>query len=115
MSEKNIHSIASLDELNNLIEKEDAVLIYFSHESCSVCKVLKPKIADMLTDSFPKIKMVYSDTEKIPEAAGQNRIFTVPSILVYFAGKEYIRASRNISVQELGQQIGRPYGMMFDL
>ena len=109
-----IKDIESFDHLNETIKKEDAVLVYFSHEACNVCKVLKPKVAEMLQENFPKISMVYSDTVKIPEAAGQNRIFAVPTIVIYFDGREYIRASRNISVEDLQRQIDRPYDMMFN-
>lgn len=97
-----------------LISKEDALLIYFSHENCNVCKVLKPKIFTMIGKEFPQIKVCYSDTEKLPEIAGQNSVFTVPTILVFLGGKEYIRSSRNISVSVLEDQIRRPYEMMFN-
>ena len=31
-------------QVEEAINKNDAVLIYFSGENCSVCKVLKPKL-----------------------------------------------------------------------
>ena len=109
----NFQDIKNIDEFNSILEKEDGVLICFSHEQCNVCKVLKPKIAEMLTEDFPKMKMFYADTVKAPEIAGQNGIFTVPSIVCFFGGKETFRKSRNIGVDELGQQISRPYNMVF--
>lgn len=114
MSEKTILNIESQEKYNELLDNEDAVLIYFSHEECNVCKVLKPKIKALLEEDFPKITMAYADTVKHPKIAGQQSIFTVPTILVYFGGREYIRVSRNIGVQALAKQIERPYGMMFD-
>lgn len=107
-------TIHTLEEFQTLIEKEDAVLIYFSHEQCNVCKVLKPKVAHLLHDEFPKMKMVYADTEKSPEIAGQNRVFAVPTIVVFIGGREAFRRSRNIGVGELSELIERPYQMMFD-
>lgn len=106
--------IKDLSHFDDLKSNEDALLIYFSHESCNVCQVLKPKIIDMITEHFPQIKVCYSDTEKLPEIAGQNSVFTVPTILVFLDGKEYIRSSRNISVSVLADQIRRPYEMMFN-
>ena len=111
---KNFYQVKSFEELNSKIKSEEAVLVYFSHEECNVCKVLKPKVAELVKEKFPKLKMVYSDTVKIPEAAGQNRVFAVPTILLFLDGREYVRASRNISVDELQRQIQRPYGMMFE-
>ena len=109
----NFQDLQNIEEFNSVLEKEDGVLIYFSHEQCNVCKVLKPKIAEMLKENFPKMKMYYADTVKSPEIAGQNGIFTVPSIVCFFGGKETFRKSRNIGVDELGQQIERPYNMVF--
>lgn len=113
MELEDISTIGSLVDFTKAISKEDALLVYFSHEECNVCKVLKPKIKAMLDLDFPKIKMAYTDTIKSPEIAGQERVFAVPTIVVYFGGKEYIRVSRNIGVSNLSQQIQRPYSLMF--
>ena len=108
-----INTIENLEQFNEAIEKEDAVLFYFSHEQCNVCKVLKPKVAELLIGEFPKAKMYYCDTKKSAEIAAQNSIFAVPTILVYFGGRESIRKSRNIGINELREFIERPYGMIF--
>ena len=107
-------TIETTEQFNELIENEDAVLIYFSHEKCNVCQVLKPKVAELLQKNYPKIKMIYADTVKSPEIAGQNSIFAVPTILTFIGGREYIRKSRNIGLSELKNIIERPYNMMFD-
>ncbi len=105
--------IRTTEELDKHISKEDAVMLYFSHESCNVCKVLKPKVVSLLEEEFPKIKMIYIDTVKYPEIPAQKSIFAVPSINVYFAGREYFRWSRNISIQQIRKELSRPYQMMF--
>jgi len=106
-------TIKNLESFNDVLEKEDAVLVYFSHEQCNVCKVLKPKIAELLDTHFPKMKMYYADTVINPEIAGQNKIFAVPTVVCFFGGRETIRKSRSIGLNELGEQIERPYGMIF--
>ena len=110
----NFSILSNPEELKSTLEKEDAVLVYFSHEQCNVCKVLKPKIANLLKESFPEIKLFYSDTVMTPEIAGQNNVFTVPTIICYFGGKETYRKSRNIGIVELENQIERPYNMIFN-
>lgn len=109
-----ISSIVTLDEFNTRRSELPGVLFYFSHEKCNVCKVLKPKIHDLLKASFPKIEMFYCDTVLYPEIAGQNSIFTVPTLLIFFDGKEFLRKSRNISIDELGNELKRPYSIFFD-
>ncbi len=107
-------TIKNLELFNDVLQKEDAVLIYFSHEQCNVCKVLKPKIADLLKNHFPKMKMYYADTVLTPEIAGQNKIFAVPTVVCFFGGRETFRKSRSIGLNELGEQIERPYNMIFE-
>ncbi|NPA68976.1 MAG: thioredoxin family protein [Chlorobi bacterium] len=106
-------AVSSLEEFNSILEKEDAVLFYFSHEQCNVCKVLKPKVAELLRDNFPEMKMYYADTVLNPDIAGQNKIFAVPTVVAFFGGREGFRRSRNIGINELAGLIERPYNLIF--
>ncbi len=106
-------TIATIKELDELKATKDAFLLYFSHEKCNVCKVLKPKIEELIKEKYPKIEMYYVDTEHSQEIAGQNSIFAIPTILVFLGGREYIRKSRNIGIAELSEAIQRPYSMIF--
>ena len=108
---KTIHSV---HEFELLLAENDAVLAYFSTEICSVCHVLKPKVIEMGSESFPKMKMVYIESDKLPELAAQNRVFTAPTVVVFFAGRETIRKSRAFGVDELRSEIERPYSLMFE-
>ena len=103
-----------LDEIQEQIDKNEALLIYFSAPHCNVCKVLKPKIAGLIENEFPKIRLFYVDIEKAPVASGQFRIFSIPTLLVYFDRREFLRKSRNIGLSELAIEIERPYTMLFD-
>ena len=109
-----IQTIETLDGFHNVLQNKPGVLIYFSHEKCNVCKVLKPKIHDLLENHFPHMEMYYADTELYPEIAAQNSIFTVPTIVIYFDSKEHIRKSRNIGIEELRKELDRPYSLMFE-
>lgn len=106
--------IQSFDYFLELRESEPALLAYFSTEACNVCKVLKPKVSELIQSEFPKIKMVYIQSDIFPEIAAQNQVFAAPTILVFFGGREYIRKSRNIGIGELYQEIQRPYSMIFE-
>ncbi len=105
--------IQSYKEYLKLKEEEPAFLAYFSTETCNVCKVLKPKISELVQSKFPQILLVYIDSNKLPELAAQNQIFVAPTIIVYFEGREFIRKSRNIGIGELQREIERPYSMIF--
>ncbi|MCU4155008.1 thioredoxin family protein [Carboxylicivirga sp. A043] len=90
------------------------VLKYFSHQRCNVCKVLKPKVQQMLTEKFPKMSFEYVDIEEQPAVAAENQVFTVPTLLIFFEGKEYYRFARNVSLGQLIDAIERPYQMLFE-
>lgn len=106
--------IKSLEEFLNLKDNEPALLAYFSTEFCNVCKVLKPKVAELIAEKFPQIKMVYIQSDKFPDISAQNQIFIAPTIIIYFNGREFIRKSRNIGIGELQHEIQRPYSMLFE-
>lgn len=109
-----IKTVENLETFSDILQNDDAALFYFSHEKCNVCKVLKPKVKELLEAKFPKMNMYYADTVLAPEIAGQNSVFAVPTILTFFGGREYGRKSRNIGLQELEIEIERPYSMIFE-
>jgi thioredoxin 1 len=108
-------NVLSPEQFAMLVESKDAVLFYLSHDECNVCKVLKPKISELINDQFDKIEMFYVDIRKMPEISGQLSVFTVPTLIVYLDGREHIRKSRNIGIGELEQELERPYHLKFDL
>jgi thioredoxin 1 len=110
MSEKQFES---LEALQQFIAVEDAVLVYFSTPECNVCKVLKPKVLEMLGKRYPRLQFVYSDVAREPEIAAQNGVLAVPTLVLYFGGRETARLVRTFSIGELAEAIERPYSMIF--
>lgn len=106
-------TLNSFEELNNFINTNLGVIVYFSTPDCNVCKVLKPKVKEMLKEEFPQIQFAYVDLSSAKELAAQHSIFTVPTLVIYFEGKEFLRKSRNISIEELREEISRPYSFLF--
>lgn len=109
-----MQNVLSPEELNIHIVTEDALLVYFSHEHCNVCKVLKPKINELINGYYPKFRILFCDTLAQPEIAAQYTVFTVPTIVIWFQGKETFRFSRNIGLQEFENTIKRTYYLLFD-
>jgi len=98
----------------DVIEANESSLVYFSTKACNVCKVLRPKIEKLLKEEFPKMIFYYVDCEDEMEIAAQYSVFAVPSILVFFDGKESIRKSRNVGIAQLSQEIERIYNMIYN-
>ena len=106
--------LGNKEDFDQLLNKERAILFYFSTQSCSVCTVLKPKVELMVRNAFPNMRLVYVQSDQLPEVAALNKVFTAPVILVFFEGREYVRKSRSISVSELEKEIQRPYSLVFE-
>jgi thioredoxin-like negative regulator of GroEL len=109
-----METIQFIQEFEQALAENDAVLAYFSTENCSVCKVLKPKVIERITDEFPKMKMIFVESGKLPELAAQNRVFAAPTVVVFFAGRETIRKSRAFGMDELAKEIQRPYSLILN-
>jgi len=75
-------------------------LKYFSTPTCNVCKVLKPKVEELLKEIGDWTFQFIDTTQSMQEAA-QQLVFAVPTILLYVNGKEVQRFSRNVGLSEL--------------
>ena len=103
----------SLDNLKQLVVSTKAVLVYFSAPNCSVCDVLKPKIQSTFDEKFPNIQQIYIHSETSKEITSNYGIFSFPTVLVFFEGKEFFRLGRNLSLANLAKDVNRPYTMLF--
>ncbi len=101
--------ITTLTEFEETLKTNNAVAFYMSTPDCNVCKVLKPKLIEFLKENFPGIVFVYCDIAKAKELAAQKNVFTVPTILFYFYGREYIRKARFVNLDELRDELERIY------
>lgn len=106
-------TVTSIDRYGELVGSSSAVLSYFSTGTCNVCRALKPKVIELLSVRFPEIVLLWIDIEKAPLVAGQNQVYSAPTLVVYFEGREAFRKSRNISMQELESGIARTYDLLF--
>jgi len=107
-----LKQIQTLQQLNDIINTGEPVLIYFSGESCSVCKVLKPKIEQEVSKNFPKFKIYEVQTDIHKEIPSQFTVFSIPTTIIYFDKKEFKRYSRNMSLYQFSEEIKRPYTLM---
>ena len=101
------------EELVETVKKTKGILVYFKNDFCGPCKVLRPKVSELIDSDFPLMEMVIVDSVTHPALAGQYNVFGNPTILVFFEGREYIRKSKFISMPELHSEIDRLYQMVF--
>lgn len=104
----------SINELQESIDKQSAILVYFQNDHCPPCMSLRPKVETLLETDFPKMKLQFIDSFKNPELTAHSGVFAHPTLLIFFDGKEYIRSSKYVSIPELKSKIQRPYTLLFE-
>lgn len=102
------------EQLKLKIDEEQGMLVYFKNDFCGPCMALRPKVAELMENSFPEMELVIVDSFTNPSLAGQYNVFANPTLLVFFEGQEYIRKSKYISMQELQTEIERYYAMVYE-
>lgn len=100
------------DSINHILTTNDAVMLYFSAPTCNVCHALKPKLTEAILNDFPTFVIESIDISETPEIASHFTVFTIPTVLIFFQGREFLRKSRHMSVGEVVEDIRRPYNLM---
>ena len=90
----------------NLINQTANILVYFSYPECQVCRILKPKVQELL-NQYPLFEFLYIDINLHPKFKGEYMVFAVPTIILFQKGRELQRFSRHISVAELETYLER--------
>lgn len=99
-------------ELQNMNEIEAFVLnhklafLFISKPNCSVCHSLLPQIKAVMKQ-YPQIKTACVNTDHVPEIAGRYNIFTVPVLILFYQGKEYLREARFVRIAPFNEKIKR--------
>ena len=102
----------TIKNIENTIKENLAVMVYFSAPTCNVCHALKPKLIDALDKNFENFKVESVNISSEEDIAPHFGVFTVPTVLFFLDGKEFLRKSRNMSIDEVIREIKRPYDIM---
>ena len=105
--------IATEAEFDHLLRAEPVVLMYFSAPECGVCHALKPRIAALVNEQFPRMAFAEVDCARTPALAAQHQVFSVPVVVLFLEGRESLRWVRNLHLDELREQLMRPYTLLF--
>jgi len=100
------------NELTQILHEHRAVMLYFSSPSCNVCHALKPKLVTAVKAAFPEMQIHTVDVTHDGETAAAYNVFSIPTVLIFLEGKEYVRKSRYMSVDEIIQALTRPYALL---
>ncbi len=87
------------NEFQETLNNQPVHVAYFSHDECNVCKVLKPQVRGIV-EEFNQVQFTYVNTKESAEVSGQFMVFAVPTIILFYEGREAKRYSRHISLQD---------------
>ena len=102
----------TVENIQNIIKENLAVMLYFSAPTCNVCHALKPKLLGAIDENFDKFEIVSVDTSVEQEVSAHFSVFAIPTVLVFLDGREFLRKSRHMSIGEVVNEIKRPYEIM---
>jgi len=108
------NEITTTEKAIQLSSEHTAILLYFYSDNCAPCLSLRPKVAELVNEHYPKLKMHLVNSEKHPEIAARFNSFSNPTLLIFFDGKEYRRLSKYISISQLSDEIKKPYFLLFE-
>ena len=90
-----------MEKFNELIQSPKPVLVDFYAEWCGPCKIMKPRILDVMERMGDEIQVIQIDVDKEKELATSFRISSVPTLIIFKNGKQQWRQSGIISSHAL--------------
>jgi thioredoxin 1 len=106
-------TIRNTTQLQELISAKKGLLVYFYNSMCAPCLMLRPKVELLMESSFPLMELTFINAMLYPELPAEFEIFTSPSMVVFFEGKEVIREGKYVSIDAMKEKIERYYEMVF--
>ena len=104
--------INSKTELINVIESSDLVLCFITGKNFWGSFDLLRKANNMIA-KYPLAKAVYIDIDESPELCADYSVFIAPTILIFTLGKEALRESKFIILDEIEKHIIRYINLIF--
>lgn len=89
----------SVDQAEEMLNQHETAIVYFTAPGCSVCQAVKPRIIQ-LAEQF-NVPMLLSSIDQHVAFSAQQLVFTVPTVLVMYQGREICRESRFIDFSRL--------------
>lgn len=103
----------SVQPISDAISASPGAILYFSGRDCGVCQVLWPRVEALLAEEFPELPLYRIELDEAREFAAQSGVFTIPTLICYFDGRETGRLVRSFSLQQLRELVERPYSILF--
>lgn len=101
-----LKKVARLSDAQRTIQEEKLVFLYIGQPNCSVCHSLKPQI-ERLLEEYQEVVMLELDAVEVPEVAEAFNVLTVPVLLLFVEGREYLRKARIVNTREFSTEFAK--------
>ncbi len=101
-------------QFERFIAASPLAAVYFSGPDCAVCEALRPKLLSLFRERFPALAVGVVDCGRHSALAAQQRVFSVPTLLIFMDGREASRYVRAFSPSEVERDLARPYSILND-
>lgn len=96
--------LTSIKDIELAIAVHRLCLFFIKAPDCGVCNVMLDKVGRM-AEHHPLLDAFYTDIIEEPLIAGRFLVYSGPTVLLLFDGKEVYRASGFIDVSDLERKI----------
>ena len=100
--------LSSLDAIDTFLKEHNLAFLYISRTNCSVCHALLPQVKQLMA-AYPEIKLGHINVDDVEAVAGRFSIFTIPVLLLFVEGKEYVREARIVHMDLFKEKIDKIY------
>lgn len=100
--------LTSMETIEAFISENELSFLYISRPNCSVCHGLLPQVQELM-EKYPEIKLGHINSDEVEAVAGRFSIFTVPVLLLFVDGKEYVREARIVHMDQFDEKIYKIY------
>jgi len=104
--------IIDAGQLDAFIANSPLAAVYFSGPDCAVCEALKPKLMALLAERFPALAVATVDCGRHGALAAQQRVFSIPTLVLFMDGREAGRYVRAFSPAAVAADLERPYSIL---
>lgn len=108
-----MNNLDSKENFLKLINTSELLLCFFTGKCFWGSDALFCKVDNMLS-SYPKVKSIKIDIDESPSLCAELSVFIAPTILIFAQGKETLRESRFIVLNELQKNLNRYYNLIFE-
>jgi thiol-disulfide isomerase/thioredoxin len=105
---RELTELKSISQVDEFIEENQLAFLYISRNNCSVCHSLLPQVKELM-GKFPEVKLGHIIADNTEEIAGRFSVFTVPVLLLFLDGKEYVREARIVHMGLFENKMKRIY------